>query len=336
MKRILNKIAAVAGAVVIMGTFMVASPIQILCSETTATEVQTADYTTIFDPAYYMARYPYTAALYNYDITALYNHFLDYGISHGQEPSAEFNLQYYMSNYDDLYAAFGNNYALYYQNYIIGGKAEGRVANALIEGRTLLPLTAPSDDNYVLANSTNFISADYVPSVSSINNRVQLRSDVTTIVSTMMADAKAQGVNLYVVSGYRSYARQTVLFNNKTNYYLAKGYSRTDAESHAQTIVQRPGSSDHQTGLAMDITDASYTGLTESQENTAGYKWLYANCAKYGFILRYPKGKEDVTGITYEPWHFRYVGVEAATFIMNNNLTLEEYMAFINADVALG
>ena len=98
-------------------------------------------------------------------------------------------------------------------------------------------------------------------------------------------------------------------------------------EEIAKTIVAPPGTSEHQLGLAADITDKYYEFKDESLENTELFQWMSANCAQYGFIVRYPKDKEDVTGIMYEPWHFRYVGVEAAEYIMENGLCLEEFVA---------
>ena len=115
-----------------------------------------------------------------------------------------------------------------------------------------------------------------------------------------------------LVSGYRSYYDQKSTYN-----YWVSVYGQKDAD----TISARPGHSEHQTGLAFDITS-----LNSSYGETEEGIWLRENCFKYGFIIRYPKGKEHITGYAYEPWHIRYVGVEHATYIMNNNLTLEEYL----------
>ena len=107
-------------------------------------------------------------------------------------------------------------------------------------------------------------------------------------------------------------------FNRKVEQY---------GEEQAATIVSRPGTSEHQTGLACDITDEYYELKNESLENTALYQWMSRHCQEYGFIVRYPKDKEEITGIIYEPWHFRYVGVEAATYMVEHNLCLEEFVA---------
>ena len=140
---------------------------------------------------------------------------------------------------------------------------------------------------------------------------------------------EAAGCKLYLVSGYRSVERQTALFKRKTNSFMAEGFSREEAEKQAAMWVARPGTSEHNTGLAADIVSADWyskhSDLTADFEDTPEFEWLYAHCADYGFILRYPRGKENVTGVTYEPWHYRYVGKDAAKAIMQAGGTLEEY-----------
>lgn len=284
------------------------------------------DYTSIFDASFYAALYPDVAAAYGTDAAGMYRHFVQYGIAEGRQPSAEFNVQIYRSNYPDLNNAFGSDLAAYYQHYIQYGKAEGRIASVLLPGITLIQQTATDDWKLLLVNDAHPLDLSYVPPLSYVSSGKQLRTEVVPMVQQMLADAKAQGISLTIVSAYRDSARQTVLYNRKTRYYLARGYAQTDAENMAATVVERPGHSEHQTGLSMDITDSAYVSLTTSQEKTAGYQWLYANCANYGFILRYPRDKESVTGVIYEPWHFRYVGTDAAQAIMSQNLTLEEYL----------
>ena len=133
-----------------------------------------------------------------------------------------------------------------------------------------------------------------------------------------VADARAEGLSVFLSSGYRGFEEQQYLFNRKVEQY---------GEEKAATIVSRPGTSEHQTGLACDITDEYYELKDESLENTALYQWMSKHCQEYGFIVRYPKDKEEITGIIYEPWHFRYVGVEAATYMVEHNLCLEEFVA---------
>ena len=132
------------------------------------------------------------------------------------------------------------------------------------------------------------------------------------------AAAREQGLSVYLSSTYRDYATQTYLYNRKVSQY---------GEEIAKTIVAPPGTSEHQLGLAADITDKYYEFKDESLENTELFQWMSANCAQYGFIVRYPKDKEDVTGIDYESWHYRYVGIEAARYLTEQQLTLDEFWA---------
>lgn len=133
---------------------------------------------------------------------------------------------------------------------------------------------------------------------------------------------------LWVRSANRTTSDQTYLFQNKVDRVLAAnpGYTRAEAEAEAATVVAVPGTSEHQLGLAVDIIDTELWDLVEEQENLAGQQWLMAHCHEYGFILRYPKDKTDETGIIYEPWHYRYVGVELATELRELGVTLETYI----------
>lgn len=169
---------------------------------------------------------------------------------------------------------------------------------------------------YLLANSDNPIG-NYAPKLGTIEGQ-QLDARVIDAMKSFAAAARAQGLSVYLSSGYRSYDEQNYLYKRKVAQY---------GEAEAAKIVAPPGTSEHQTGLACDITDKYYQSKDSSLENTALYQWMSQHCQEYGFIVRYPKDKEDVTGIIYEPWHFRYVGVEAATYIMSKGLCLEEFVA---------
>ena len=145
----------------------------------------------------------------------------------------------------------------------------------------------------------------------------------------MLDDAARAGYPMYLVSTYRTIDYQKGLYNNKVNEYLNMGYDQRTAESEAAKWVAIPGTSEHNLGLAADIVSStwynSHSDLTQDFEETEHFKWLYENCADYGFILRFPKGKESITEIVYEPWHYRYVGQEVAHYIMENEITLEEF-----------
>lgn len=183
-----------------------------------------------------------------------------------------------------------------------------------------------------LVNKTYFLPESYIPGDlvrANVNysfgdqqiEKALMRQEAATALEQMFAGAKAQGIELYAVSGYRSAARQKVLFDAEVQQH---GIEK------AQEAVAIPGQSEHQTGLTMDISSRSVDLLlTQEYENTAEGKWLANNAHKYGFILRYPKGKEAITGYKYEPWHFRYVGKEYAKVIFEKNLTLEEYFNLV-------
>lgn len=142
----------------------------------------------------------------------------------------------------------------------------------------------------------------------------------------MLQAAKDDGINLLICSPYRDLSYQEYLFNRKIKEYMRQGMSYMDAYALSAQAVTIPGASEHQIGLALDIVCDTYTDLKEGFGDTEAGKWLAEHSCEYGFILRYPKGKEYITGIEYEPWHFRYVGTEAATIITNEDLTLEEFV----------
>ena len=180
---------------------------------------------------------------------------------------------------------------------------------------------------YTLVNKENLLSSDFLPELTSLENGQNFNSRAVEALKQFVAAARAEGLSVYITSSYRSYATQQSLFNNKVNQYISSEGSKEAAAEKAKTIVAYPGTSEHQLGLACDIVDKYYVYMNESLESTELSKWMAAHCAEYGFILRYPKDKTDVTGVMFEPWHFRYVGVEAATYIMEKGLCFEEYVA---------
>ncbi len=158
----------------------------------------------------------------------------------------------------------------------------------------------------------------------------QFDSRIADAVNSLLAAAQEEGINLTIISGYRTMERSSILYANKVQEYLNAGYPQEEAETEAAKWVAPPGTSEHHTGLAMDIVSADYytkySDLVGEFENEPEAIWLRENCTRFGFILRFPKDKEDITGIHYEPWHFRYVGEEAAEEIMSQGLCLEEYL----------
>ncbi len=149
----------------------------------------------------------------------------------------------------------------------------------------------------------------------------------------MFAAAEKAGVPLQMVSPYRSIQKQDRLFTESVNYYKNQGYSESEAIKKANISRTFTGTSEHNTGFGFDILEKGNWTLSEKFENTAQFKWLLENAENYGFILRYRKDKTDITGIMYEPWHFRYVGVEHAKKINSKNMCLEEYIAYLDGEI---
>lgn len=179
----------------------------------------------------------------------------------------------------------------------------------------------------ILVNKTHPLPEDYEPAdlvpvnipFAHVGNdsRNYMRRPAAEALETMFRDAEAAGLHPIGVSGYRSYERQKNIY---TSNLAVKG------EMHTSLYSAKPGQSEHQTGLAMDISSPSVqSALTTDVENTPEGRWLRENAAAYGFILRYPAGKEHITGYAYEPWHFRYVGKNLAAYLKKEELTLEEY-----------
>lgn len=195
------------------------------------------------------------------------------------------------------------------------------------ESTVSIPSSEPYDGDWklILVNSENPLPSNFEVNTANIGNR-DMDERIVDIVKQMIADAKADGVDLLICSSYRSVDRQVVLFNNQIQEFKSYGYNDEDALTEAAKWVAIPGTSEHHTGLALDIVTPTYQVLDFGYEETDAFKWLYSHCTEYGFILRYPKDKTDITKIVYEPWHYRYVGVEAAKYIHENNLCLEEYI----------
>ncbi len=171
------------------------------------------------------------------------------------------------------------------------------------------------DSIYFIVNKRRALSGSYTPNNLVTIRGEQLRADTATAMNNLLSAAASDGINFKIISGYRSYTYQTTVYNN----YVAR-----DGQAKADTYSARPGHSEHQTGLAADLG----TGTCDLEicfGDTKGGKWLLNNSYKYGFIIRYEKGKENLTGYQYEPWHVRYLGVDLATSVYQSGKTLEQY-----------
>jgi len=178
----------------------------------------------------------------------------------------------------------------------------------------------------ILVNADNPLPDGYSPKLKSLVNGLQFDERAIDRLNEMLAAARNAGLSPVVCSAYRTIEKQRALYNDKVSQLTARGLNQKQAEDEASRYVAYPGVSEHNLGLAVDIVAEDYQLLDEQQANTPEAKWLLNHCAEYGFILRYQLEKEAITGVTYEPWHFRYVGVTAAREIMENGLCLEEYL----------
>ena len=190
-----------------------------------------------------------------------------------------------------------------------------------------------ADPRMVLVNHSHKMPEDLTfttkecGSATAINKT--LRTEAADAFLAMQKAAAAEGVTVWMQSGYRSVEYQTILYNNKVKYFCSKGLSEAEAKQKAAAIVNPPGYSEHNCGLAADLNSPEHTALDEGFEDTAAFRWLCAHAEEYGFILRYRKDAEAVTEITYEPWHWRYVGRENAVLLNRSGLCFEDAIALL-------
>ena len=197
-----------------------------------------------------------------------------------------------------------------------------------------------ADPPMVLVNHTSKMPDDYTFDTKECGSATAVNKTLQTAACdaflSMQKAAAADGVTVWMQSGYRSVKYQTSLYERKTKYYLDKGYNNATAKEKAAAVVNPPGYSEHNCGLAADLNSPEHTGLDEGFEKTAAFRWLCEHAGDYGFILRYPKDAEDKTEIIYEPWHWRYVGVENAAKINASGLCFEEYIETLQSIAAEG
>lgn len=197
----------------------------------------------------------------------------------------------------------------------------------------ILKTNHKSDWNLILVNKQHPIPDQYEVKVGNLSKGMKCDVRVIAKIREMLENAQQDGIILSIKSPYRNDQRQTYLFNKKVKTNMKQKMSYLEAYKESAQAVTLPGASEHQIGLAFDIVSNQYSLLEEEFAQTEAGNWLSEHSHEYGFILRYPKGKEDITGIEFEPWHFRYVGVEAATYMYNNNLTLEEFVSMLPLEI---
>lgn len=189
------------------------------------------------------------------------------------------------------------------------------------------PQITNDSPHLLLVNKDNPLSNEYQVELKELDNGVKsVASSIYDDLKAMLTAGKEQGLSFLIASGFRSAERQQEILDKDIRDLTRKGMSAEDAYNQVTRSVMPAGYSEHETGLAVDIVALDNQRLDETQQNTAESKWLRKNCAQFGFILRYPEGKEEITGVDFESWHFRYVGKEAAKTIMEKGITLEEYL----------
>lgn len=195
------------------------------------------------------------------------------------------------------------------------------------EGAAADAASDEADGLLLLVNPWTPLPEDFVPGeLVPVQNDQAVDARAYPDLQNMLQDMSQAGLSPLICSSYRSQERQQELYDNKVQRVMAEGASLEAAQAEAARWVARPGTSEHQTGLAVDIVSLSNQMLDETQESTPEFQWLAENAWKYGFILRYPSDKSEKTGIAYEPWHFRFVGKEAAEEMHDLGLCLEEYL----------
>ncbi len=193
--------------------------------------------------------------------------------------------------------------------------------------------TSFNESLLILVNPWNEVPEDYSVQLDTVED-FQVDRRCARQLAKMLSDCRAVGENYLpiICSAYRTQEYQEMLYRNKILRLLAEGVPNKDAPATAAKSVALPGTSEHQLGLAVDIISETYTNLDQWQERTPVQQWLMANCWRYGFILRYPNGTSETTGIIYEPWHYRFVGVETAKAVTESGLVFEDYLASLAED----
>ena len=239
------------------------------------------------------------------------------------------NNRYFLNEDGTLFAGDW----MFYEGDIFYIKENGAMARGMVEIDGVKNYFTSTGKSIMLVNPWNKLPEGYEPDLVSVTKYASSGQKVDAIcyaqLMQMLEDCKANSQEARVISSYRTVEYQEYLFEKKITRLMNQGYSREQAEILAAQAVAVPGTSEHHLGLAVDIVDKAYQTLDEHQAEMPAQKWLMENSWKYGFILRYPVGKTDVTGIIYEPWHYRYVGLELAEELHELGLTLEEYLQML-------
>ena len=224
-----------------------------------------------------------------------------------------------------LYCTWKKNRA----NENIEQSEQVQIENVENNDETTIAVAAPVEPNpkkddwrLILVNKDNEIPEDYEVELANVDNRLQFDKRAIGELNQMMACMRKSGISyIWIQSAYRDEKLQIELYQNSVKKYMKQGMTEEEAELQTQKSINKPNTSEHNLGLAVDFNE-----VTEGFANTKAYQWLLKNAEDYGFILRYPKEKEDITGVIYEPWHWRYVGKENAIEMNEKNVCLEEFV----------
>ena len=225
--------------------------------------------------------------------------------------------------------ALGEPMASLAAQFIAGTTAETS-SRATADPAASPPAASPDDWRLILVNKDYPLPQDYRAQMRQLPNGLYFDARAFDDLTAMIHEGESQGLDFVICSAFRSVEKQQELFDAQLSVEMASGLSRDDAVKATATKVAPPGTSEHNLGLAADIVAYRYQKLDQGYCDTPEYVWLRDNAHRFGFIMRYPDGKSSVTGIIFEPWHFRYVGKEHAEAIHRSGLCLEEYLANLN------
>ena len=218
-----------------------------------------------------------------------------------------------------------------YDNKVVKENVNNQLVEDIKQSETITTSTTEKEINdwkLILVNYENALPEDYKIELSNIDETRKFDSRAIDELNKMMKAMKNDGIkNIWVQSSYRSIEYQQGLFNEEVNTYIAQGKTKEEAEKLTLKKINKPGTSEHNLGLAVDFNYVDY-----NFDKLKGFQWLQENAEKYGFILRYKKEKEDITKVDYEPWHWRYVGVENAKKMNELDMCLEEYIDYLKAN----
>lgn len=251
------------------------------------------------------------------------------GIGAGQEKTAGSTGQAASDSGQDSGQDYGQSYSQgAVQPYSQGAvQSSGGSSSGAVTGDTAKEDDSDGSWKLMLVNAHHPIPEGYeVPELTQLQNGNSVDSRIYPALQKMFDDARAQGIYPYVTSSYRTMEKQQQLMDDKISEYVAAGYSQEEAKKLAEEWVAIPGTSEHQLGLSVDISSDPASG----QDPGSVWYWLKIYCWDYGFIIRYPEDKTDITGIINEPWHFRYVGEKAAQEIKESGQSLEEYLGIVD------